>query len=220
MLDWQVESQLAVAEELTFSYAWGTYDLLILPPSFPYGGMENPCLTFVTPTLLVGKGVSSQRCIKCFVDETMGFRGFTEGWHWANFPVVRTFLSTCIVEDSFFLYFKFSSNSFACLWKPVVLLLTTSQKRWVCTVSCKTWLQKSCFLVKFLPVISFLSAGEITWSQTYKIECRRYLFILTLVYQRHAIHIIRFFDGFYVSNISWIPQLQEPVFVYLLIAIF
>ncbi|KAJ7352910.1 Leukotriene A-4 hydrolase [Desmophyllum pertusum] len=52
----EVESQLAVAEELTFSYAWGTYDLLILPPSFPYGGMENPCLTFVTPTLLVGEG--------------------------------------------------------------------------------------------------------------------------------------------------------------------
>lgn len=52
----EVESQLAVAEELTFPYVWGTYDLLILPPSFPYGGMENPCLTFVTPTLLVGKG--------------------------------------------------------------------------------------------------------------------------------------------------------------------
>ena len=33
---------------------WGQYDLLVLPPSFPYGGMENPCLTFVTPTLLAG----------------------------------------------------------------------------------------------------------------------------------------------------------------------
>lgn len=52
----EVECQLAVAEELTFGYVWGTYDLLILPPSFPYGGMENPCLTFVTPTLLVGEG--------------------------------------------------------------------------------------------------------------------------------------------------------------------
>ena len=58
LLNWQVESQLAVAEEITFPYVWGTYDLLILPPSFPYGGMENPCLTFVTPTLLVGEGVS------------------------------------------------------------------------------------------------------------------------------------------------------------------
>ena len=35
-------------------YVWGQYDLLVLPPSFPYGGMENPCLTFVTPTLLAG----------------------------------------------------------------------------------------------------------------------------------------------------------------------
>lgn len=33
-------------------YVWGRYDVLCLPPSFPYGGMENPCLTFVTPTLL------------------------------------------------------------------------------------------------------------------------------------------------------------------------
>lgn len=32
----------------------GRYDILLLPPSFPYGGMENPCLTFVTPTLLAG----------------------------------------------------------------------------------------------------------------------------------------------------------------------
>lgn len=52
----EVEKQLKTAEGLTFSYVWGPYDLLILPPSFPYGGMENPCLTFVTPTLLVGPG--------------------------------------------------------------------------------------------------------------------------------------------------------------------
>lgn len=32
----------------------GIYDILVLPPSFPFGGMENPCLTFVTPTLLAG----------------------------------------------------------------------------------------------------------------------------------------------------------------------
>ncbi|KAJ1957506.1 Leucyl aminopeptidase yscIV, partial [Linderina pennispora] len=42
------------AEKLVTPYSWGRYDLLILPPSFPYGGMENPCLTFVTPTLLAG----------------------------------------------------------------------------------------------------------------------------------------------------------------------
>ena len=50
----QVEDFLVAAEELTMPYQWGRYDLLCLPPSFPYGGMENPCLTFVTPTLLAG----------------------------------------------------------------------------------------------------------------------------------------------------------------------
>ena len=44
---------LATAEELAGPYVWGQYDILVLPPSFPYGGMENPCLTFATPTLLV-----------------------------------------------------------------------------------------------------------------------------------------------------------------------
>ncbi|KAF5272544.1 hypothetical protein FQA39_LY07868 [Lamprigera yunnana] len=48
------ELQLQKAEEICGSYEWGIYDLLVLPPSFPYGGMENPCLTFVTPTLLAG----------------------------------------------------------------------------------------------------------------------------------------------------------------------
>ena len=47
------EQFVAIAEELCGPYVWGKYDLLVLPPSFPYGGMENPCLTFVTPTLLV-----------------------------------------------------------------------------------------------------------------------------------------------------------------------
>eukprot|EP00899_Mesostigma_viride_P027826 jgi/Mesvir1/8228/Mv12513-RA.2 len=45
---------LATGEALLGPYEWGVYDLLVLPPSFPYGGMENPCLTFVTPTLLAG----------------------------------------------------------------------------------------------------------------------------------------------------------------------
>jgi leukotriene-A4 hydrolase len=35
-------------------YEWKEYNILILSPGFPYGGMENPCLTFVTPTLLAG----------------------------------------------------------------------------------------------------------------------------------------------------------------------
>ncbi|KAH9503588.1 Leukotriene A-4 hydrolase [Bulinus truncatus] len=50
----QTEDMLKTAESLMGDYVWGPYDLLVLPPSFPYGGMENPCLTFVTPTLLAG----------------------------------------------------------------------------------------------------------------------------------------------------------------------
>jgi leukotriene-A4 hydrolase len=50
----ETESFLKVAEELTIPYVWGRYDVLCLPPSFPYGGMENPCITFATPTLLAG----------------------------------------------------------------------------------------------------------------------------------------------------------------------
>lgn len=45
---------LEAAEKLYGPYRWGRYDLLILPPSFPYGGMENPMLTFVTPTAIAG----------------------------------------------------------------------------------------------------------------------------------------------------------------------
>lgn len=45
---------LQAAETLLGPYVWGRYDLLVLPPSFPYGGMENPNVTFVTPTLLAG----------------------------------------------------------------------------------------------------------------------------------------------------------------------
>ncbi|MCF6130293.1 M1 family metallopeptidase [Flavobacterium sp. AS60] len=42
------------AEKLFGSYRWGRYDVIVLPPSFPFGGMENPNLTFLTPTVLAG----------------------------------------------------------------------------------------------------------------------------------------------------------------------
>lgn len=48
------ERMVAVAEQLYGPYRWGRYDMLVLPPSFPYGGMENPTLTFLTPTLFTG----------------------------------------------------------------------------------------------------------------------------------------------------------------------
>ena len=48
------EQMLEIAERLFGRYEWGRYDLLVLPPSFPFGGMENPRLTFATPTILAG----------------------------------------------------------------------------------------------------------------------------------------------------------------------
>lgn len=45
---------ITAAEELYGPYAWGRYDVLVLPPSFPFGGMENPRLTFATPTIIAG----------------------------------------------------------------------------------------------------------------------------------------------------------------------
>jgi leukotriene-A4 hydrolase len=42
------------AERLYGPYRWGRYDVLVLPPSFPFGGMENPTLTFATPTIITG----------------------------------------------------------------------------------------------------------------------------------------------------------------------
>lgn len=49
-----VEKMIDAAQALYGPYRWGRYDMLVLPPSFPYGGMENPTLTFLTPTIITG----------------------------------------------------------------------------------------------------------------------------------------------------------------------
>lgn len=49
-----LEKMVAEAEELYGPYQWERYDVLVLPPSFPFGGMENPRITFATPTILAG----------------------------------------------------------------------------------------------------------------------------------------------------------------------
>ncbi len=50
----RVDEMLAVGERLFGAYDWERFDILTMPPSFPYGGMENPRLTFLTPTLIAG----------------------------------------------------------------------------------------------------------------------------------------------------------------------
>src|SRR5580704_14105622 len=49
-----LEQMVKAAESLLGPYPWGRYDVLVLPPSFPFGGMENPRLTFATPTVIAG----------------------------------------------------------------------------------------------------------------------------------------------------------------------
>ncbi len=54
---WELQSMQSMidsAEQLYGQYAWEQYDVVILPPSFPFGGMENPRLTFATPTIIAG----------------------------------------------------------------------------------------------------------------------------------------------------------------------
>ncbi|KAG6999342.1 ubiquitin carboxyl-terminal hydrolase 34 [Physcia stellaris] len=55
---WEVEADterfIQTAEKIVCPYSWTTYNILVLPPSFPYGGMENPQYTFATPTFITG----------------------------------------------------------------------------------------------------------------------------------------------------------------------
>ncbi|MEO1086703.1 MAG: M1 family metallopeptidase, partial [Acidobacteriota bacterium] len=50
----ETQQMVEAVEALYGPYLWGRYDILVLPPSFPFGGMENPRLTFATPTILAG----------------------------------------------------------------------------------------------------------------------------------------------------------------------
>lgn len=54
-------------QKIVYPYAWGEYNVLILPPSFPYGGMENPIFTFATPSL-ISKVRSSKRYVMLSFD--------------------------------------------------------------------------------------------------------------------------------------------------------
>ncbi len=51
-----LEEMVEIGENLYGPYRWGRYDLLVLPPSFPFGGMENPRLSYITPTIIAGDG--------------------------------------------------------------------------------------------------------------------------------------------------------------------
>ncbi|KAF3783109.1 Leukotriene A-4 hydrolase-like protein [Nymphaea thermarum] len=56
----ETEAMIRQGEKLFGEYEWETFDLLVLPPSFPYGGMENPRMVFLTPTVIAGDGSGAQ----------------------------------------------------------------------------------------------------------------------------------------------------------------
>ncbi|XP_075216534.1 leukotriene A-4 hydrolase [Lycorma delicatula] len=80
----ETETMLKKAEEVCGPYVWGIYDILLMPPSFPYGGMENPCLTFVTPTLLAGDrslaGVVAHEISHSWTGNLVTNRNFEHFW--------------------------------------------------------------------------------------------------------------------------------------------
>ncbi|KAG0052561.1 Leukotriene A-4 hydrolase [Gryganskiella cystojenkinii] len=80
------ETFIKTGEELLTPYDWGRYDLLVLPASFPYGGMENPCLTFVTPSLLAGDRSLVDVVAHEIAHSWMGNLVTTENWEhfWLN----------------------------------------------------------------------------------------------------------------------------------------
>ncbi|KAG9326732.1 hypothetical protein KVV02_008622 [Mortierella alpina] len=80
------EKFIGIGEALLTPYEWGRYDLLVLPASFPYGGMENPCLTFVTPSLLAGDRSLTDVIAHEIAHSWMGNLVTTENWEhfWLN----------------------------------------------------------------------------------------------------------------------------------------
>ncbi|CAG7721755.1 unnamed protein product [Allacma fusca] len=79
---------LATAEKICGEYVWGRYDILLLPPSFPYGGMENPSLTFVTPTLLTGDkslaDVIPNKSTHSWTGNLLTNKNLEHFWFWLN----------------------------------------------------------------------------------------------------------------------------------------
>ncbi|CAO3591318.1 unnamed protein product [Absidia cylindrospora] len=80
------EKFIATGESLLTPYDWNRYDLLVLPPSYPYGGMENPCLNFVTPTLVAGDKSGVHTLIHEISHSWMGNLVTTKNWthFWLN----------------------------------------------------------------------------------------------------------------------------------------
>jgi aminopeptidase N len=93
------EKMVAAAESLYGPYRWGRYDMLVLPPSFPIGGMENPRLTFLTPTVIAGDRSLVDLVAHELAHSWSGNLVTNATWkHWWLNEGVTTYVTTRILE--------------------------------------------------------------------------------------------------------------------------
>ncbi|WP_338243355.1 M1 family metallopeptidase [Aurantiacibacter hainanensis] len=78
------EAMIDAAEEIYGPYRWGRYDMIVLPPAFPYGGMENPVMTFLTPTFIAGDrsntGLIAHELAHSWSGNLVTYSSWRDGW--------------------------------------------------------------------------------------------------------------------------------------------
>jgi len=78
------EAMIDAAAGLYGDYRWGRYDMIVLPPSFPYGGMENPVMTFLTPTFIAGDrsltGLVAHELAHSWSGNLVTYSSWRDGW--------------------------------------------------------------------------------------------------------------------------------------------
>ncbi len=93
------EKMVAAAESLYGPHRWGRYDMLVLPPSFPIGGMENPRLTFLTPTMIAGDRSLVDLIAHELAHSWSGNLVTNASWkHWWLNEGFTTYVTTRIIE--------------------------------------------------------------------------------------------------------------------------
>ena len=78
------EAMIDAAEDLYGEYRWGRYDMIVLPPAFPYGGMENPVMNFLTPTFIAGDrsntGLVAHELAHSWSGNLVTYASWRDGW--------------------------------------------------------------------------------------------------------------------------------------------
>jgi leukotriene-A4 hydrolase len=98
----EVEELLTAAERVLGPFPWGRADLLLMPPSYPYGGMENPGLMFLTPTLVAGDrslvGVLAHEIVHHWTGDTVTCASLEHFWLNEGLTVFGERKVTALVE--------------------------------------------------------------------------------------------------------------------------